>query len=85
MMAFGRADWHLTLCSGHLAPFVGLQVQGRSPPSTVFRSQAMHPPAPSPGPSHKAAMGAVEGDGGDDARAEDQQPEAIFPTLTCGI
>jgi hypothetical protein len=57
---------------GHLAPFLGfLGASARTPP-LAFRSQAMQPPPPSQGLRQKAAIGAAENDGGNNASADNR-------------
>src|SRR5258708_885299 len=45
---------------GHLAPFIGCMAASAGHSSTLFRSQAMHPPSKVQGLRQKAAIGAVE-------------------------
>src|SRR5713101_62997 len=65
------------LLFGHLAPFVAFMAASALHSSTLFQSQAMHPPSPEQGLRQKAAIGAVETMEGNNARTNTQRTDAL--------
>src|SRR6185295_11409757 len=61
---------------GLVAPFAGCVAASALHSSSSFRSQAMQPPSPVQGLRQKAAIGAVENDGGNNARTDTHRTDA---------